>query len=121
MEQLLVVALTFGWIPHVVGLLRWVRRYWLIRNTSGAWLVLCILVALACLTPLIVYVSVASANRLLGFPPFEGSLVFVSFALILAYLSAPVLEVGYYLWQRGALPDPALPIADVKGNGHSDT
>lgn len=116
MESIVVIVLAFAWVPTVVGLVRLWMRYMRVRGNGDQWLLQLFCIIATLVTPVVVYISLASSVRLLGGDPIPfGPVLGLLSAFIIAAI-VPLMEIRMQMWINGSVPAPAVPVETTNGS-----
>lgn len=108
--ELFVGVLAFAAIPTVVGLIRLWRRYLRVRHLGDQWLLQLFCIIATLVTPVVLYISWASANRLLGNPALPQGVALGALSAVIIAAVVPIIELRIQMWISGNVPDPARPV-----------
>lgn len=112
MSEIIVAILALCWIPTVVGLFRLWNRYLTllgeVTSPDDLWLLRLFCWIASLITPVVVYISVASSLRMLGQPPLEWGPLFGAISALIIAAIVPLIEYWLARWIKGDAPDPVV-------------
>lgn len=112
----MLIVLSIVWIPSVIGLTYLWATYWPLRHLPGIWLLQMLCVTATPITVVMLYVSVATYERLIGSPftPDVQAVAGVVLVLLLAWV-VPYKALRIYLTTHGRTSEPKIPVTNGKG------
>jgi hypothetical protein len=110
--EVVTTILTFAWLPTGVSTFRLWRRYLRVRKTGGdQWLLQLFCIVAALVTPVVLYISFASAVSLRGQAIPFGPILGVASALMISAV-VPVMEIRMQMWINGSVGAPDIPVME---------